>query len=508
MLKTVNAAEIALDGEPGGMDRIDFETEILPIFQAHCFECHSGKENDGDLKLDERESIRRGGHTGRPLITESLETSELYLRLISTDQSYRMPKGSRPLSASEIALVKRWLEEGSVWGNSTLKVHAAGTESPSASGSLPSENASQGVLESLGVAWHELNELLKQPRFRYFPVIASIAGAWVFWFILSLLWRRIGNSPRVRFHSSVPRESQRESGKTGQAMGFLTSWRFNVIFLIAVLCTAVFLIQQGRLADLQVQLESAQSQIRTQALIRLTTDRKSLALPVHPFHPPRLGGVYYRGNDERSPELFNGGVYRTATMELWLVDQDLNRLAWNDLIENRSLAILLKIKRAPRTTVLLFNEHIFNQTYLRRFRETDLIPDDQTDESVEISMTPLDVHNEWQVLLPLEPVSNWKASETAGVAYLFYGTQMADGFRGRPHFGIRYDLKVIDGKISADSVLWMGSIYDLGGRVLIPQEKELLLDHWFDYRPIPEIEADHSQDAELLGLPEHLKSKN
>jgi hypothetical protein len=33
----------------------------------------------------------------------------------------------------------------------------------------------------------------------------------------------------------------------------------------------------------------------------------------------------------------------------------------------------------------------------------------------------------------------------------------------------------------------MGSVYNLKGRVLLPSQKDILLDRWFDFRPIPEI---------------------
>ena len=43
---------------------------------------------------------------------------------------------------------------------------------------------------------------------------------------------------------------------------------------------------------------------------------------VRPFDDVnRVSAVYYRGNDERGPQLFNGGVYRTATFHLSLCDE-------------------------------------------------------------------------------------------------------------------------------------------------------------------------------------------
>ena len=74
----------------------------------------------------------------------------------------------------------------------------------------------------------------------------------------------------------------------------------------------------------------------------------------------------------------------------------------------------------------------------------------------------------------------------------------------RPHFGIRYDVRVREGAISKESELWMGSLYTLGNRVLIPDENKILLDRWFDWRPIPIIEGEPVTDPELLGIEEHL----
>ena len=77
----------------------------------------------------------------------------------------------------------------------------------------------------------------------------------------------------------------------------------------------------------------------------------------------------------------------------------------------------------------------------------------------------------------------------------------------RPHFGIRYEIDLDQGKIAKPSTLWMGSMYTLGGRVMVPDKNRVLLDRWFDWRPIPVIEGEGSSDPKLLGLPEHLREK-
>jgi hypothetical protein len=101
--------------------------------------------------------------------------------------------------------------------------------------------------------------------------------------------------------------------------------------------------------------------------------------------------------------------------------------------------------------------------------------------------------------VPLEEIAHWSEGQNSGVIYVFFGPESYE----KIHYGIRYDLRVEAGVLSSKSEIWMGSMYDLDGRVLIPQEGEVLLDHWFDFRPIPEIEGKNSRGPKLLGIPEH-----
>jgi hypothetical protein len=490
--------------QDSGLLSVEFDSHILPIFRERCFECHAENENDGDLRLDSEESVRLGGHTGRSLLTDSPDSSELYLRLISTDKSYRMPKGSDPLPQNEIDMIRLWIEQGSIWGaTGAIQTGGPALSDPSRESPTTGSN-STGIVDWLGGQINSISTTLSKPRYHRLQMVGWLLTVWISLALCGYVRYRRQVSIRTNRVSNQGVSQPDSSCKRLNLLGTLLGWRFLGIAMVVIAGLAILLLQQGIVDELQDQLRIAESKVRKQIAVPITTDRQALVLPVYPFHPPRLGGTYYRGNDERSPELFNGGVYRTATMELSLVDQNYERLEWGTDISQRSLAIQLTIQRAPRTTGALFNSEIFKQTYLRRFRETELtIANDEEDESVEVPMTAIDPNQEWRVILPLEPISQWKSGKNAGVAYLFYGSQMTDGFRGRVHYGIRYEIQIENNRISDQSVLWMGSMYDLGGRVLVPQEKEILLDHWFDYRPLPEIEFDNPDDPDLLGIPEH-----
>ncbi len=96
---------------------IDFDRDIKPIFEKHCYVCHSedGQEtNDPDLKK-KMETFDR-----KRVISGDSEASKLYESLITDDEDYQMPPPDNDydvpeLSASQIATVKRWIDEGALW---------------------------------------------------------------------------------------------------------------------------------------------------------------------------------------------------------------------------------------------------------------------------------------------------------------------------------------------------------------------------------------------------------
>lgn len=100
-------------------DKVDFNFHIRPLLSDRCFTCHGPDERGrkGKLRLDTEEGARKllDEATGlRPFTPRSLEKSEAYQRIITTDEDNLMPPpdSNLHLSADEIALIKRWIEQG------------------------------------------------------------------------------------------------------------------------------------------------------------------------------------------------------------------------------------------------------------------------------------------------------------------------------------------------------------------------------------------------------------
>ena len=93
---------------------VRFESEILPILQEKCFNCHGEDKQKSDLRLDNVEGIIKGGSSGEPLLVKGDPASSLIInRIKSEDPDEKMPPEGKPdLTAEERSLLESWIQEG------------------------------------------------------------------------------------------------------------------------------------------------------------------------------------------------------------------------------------------------------------------------------------------------------------------------------------------------------------------------------------------------------------
>ena len=115
----VLASSAHADDPPAKDNRppVDFNREVRPILAKNCFVCHGQDESSREraLRLDDREAAMKELKSGAvALVPGSPDESELVLRLTEDDESLRMPprKSGPRLSKSEVAVIRRWVEQG------------------------------------------------------------------------------------------------------------------------------------------------------------------------------------------------------------------------------------------------------------------------------------------------------------------------------------------------------------------------------------------------------------
>lgn len=89
-----------------GAEPVSFRKHIAPIFQQHCVGCHKEGKAKGKYRMDSF------AHGAEEWVAGNTEDSELFYRITTDDEDDRMPAEADPLSPADVALIKRWIEEG------------------------------------------------------------------------------------------------------------------------------------------------------------------------------------------------------------------------------------------------------------------------------------------------------------------------------------------------------------------------------------------------------------
>lgn len=91
--------------------RIDFQQQIQPIIARHCLECHSQDRRRGGLSLANYGDAMEGGKNG-PVIRPANGAGSPLIHHLTGAAEPQMPKDEAPLTSAQIALIKRWIDQG------------------------------------------------------------------------------------------------------------------------------------------------------------------------------------------------------------------------------------------------------------------------------------------------------------------------------------------------------------------------------------------------------------
>ena len=99
---------------------VDFQRDVRPILADNCFSCHGPDEStrQARLRLDSQEGAFGARPRGAAVVPGDAEASLLHQRITQADDRLRMPPpalSNKTLSAGQIDVLTRWIEEGASW---------------------------------------------------------------------------------------------------------------------------------------------------------------------------------------------------------------------------------------------------------------------------------------------------------------------------------------------------------------------------------------------------------
>jgi len=103
---------VVLCGIATADERVNFKSQIAPIFQQHCVRCHAPDNAKGDVSLATLEDLKSNGY----VIAGDADGSYLIELVTSQDgEPPAMPHKAEPLSSDEVSLLRQWIEQGAKW---------------------------------------------------------------------------------------------------------------------------------------------------------------------------------------------------------------------------------------------------------------------------------------------------------------------------------------------------------------------------------------------------------
>ena len=89
---------------------VDYNSEIQPIFNSSCINCHSGSDAEEDLSLTSYENLMNGGESGDVVIPYDHANSLLWQYITF---GY-MPPGNNDLTGEQVDIIAQWINEGAL----------------------------------------------------------------------------------------------------------------------------------------------------------------------------------------------------------------------------------------------------------------------------------------------------------------------------------------------------------------------------------------------------------
>lgn len=96
--------------------KIDYASDVAPIFEKHCVDCHGVDVQESNLRVDVKASLLRGGDLGEPAILKGKGADSFLIQVVAgTHKDLKMPPEGKGLSDTEVSILRTWIDQGVEW---------------------------------------------------------------------------------------------------------------------------------------------------------------------------------------------------------------------------------------------------------------------------------------------------------------------------------------------------------------------------------------------------------
>lgn len=126
-------------------EELELNMQVKTILAHNCYKCHGPEKIKGELRLDSKKMLFKGGEDGPVIVAGNPLKSDLFRRIsLPSNHKDLMPSKGKKLSENNIATIKLWIQKGAPWpeGNDKLinyrvaKMEPRNPPLPTASGDL------------------------------------------------------------------------------------------------------------------------------------------------------------------------------------------------------------------------------------------------------------------------------------------------------------------------------------------------------------------------------------
>ena len=96
---------------PASAATVEYEKDVKPLLEQHCYSCHGDTVQQSGLRLDLRQNALRGGDYGPVILPGKSADSKLIRRLVDGDGGMQMPP-TGALSPEDIGMLRAWIDQG------------------------------------------------------------------------------------------------------------------------------------------------------------------------------------------------------------------------------------------------------------------------------------------------------------------------------------------------------------------------------------------------------------